>query len=87
MGSICYCRGISFAIGSIVGWLSGELVRGTGFGFLGDILIGIAGASIGALTFPMLHFDLGHGLIPWAIATVIGAVTLLVIVRLINWIG
>jgi len=65
--------------------LSGELARGTGFGLLGDILIGIAGASIGALTFPMLHLGLGYGLIPWAIAT-IGAASLLVIDRLIDWI-
>jgi uncharacterized membrane protein YeaQ/YmgE (transglycosylase-associated protein family) len=75
---------IAIVIGSIAGWLVGELVSETGFGFLGDILIGIVGASIAALTFPMLHLDLGHGLIPWAIATVAGAATLLLVACLIR---
>ena len=75
---------IAVVVGSIAGWLVGELVRETGFGFLGNILIGIVGASIAALTFPMLHLDLGHGLIPWAIATVVGAVTLLLVACLIK---
>ena len=73
---------IAVVIGSIAGWLVAELV--TGFGFLGGILIGSAGASIAALSFPMLHLDLGHGLIPWAIATVVGAVTLLLVACLIK---
>jgi uncharacterized membrane protein YeaQ/YmgE (transglycosylase-associated protein family) len=73
---------IAIVIGSIVGWLLGELV--SGFGFLGDILIGTAGASLAALTFPMLHLDIGHGLIPWAIATVVGAVTLVLVACLIK---
>ena len=72
---------IAVVIGSIAGWLVAELV--TGFG-LGGILIGSAGASIAALTFPMLHLDLGYGLIPWAIATVVGAVTLLLVACLIK---
>jgi uncharacterized membrane protein YeaQ/YmgE (transglycosylase-associated protein family) len=46
---------IAVVIGSIAGYLVGELVRETGFGFLGDILIGIVGASIAALTFPSRH--------------------------------
>jgi uncharacterized membrane protein YeaQ/YmgE (transglycosylase-associated protein family) len=75
---------IAIVIGSIAGWLVSELVRETGFGFLGDILIGTIGASLTALTFPMLHLDIGHGLIPWAIATVVGAVTLLIVACLIK---
>ena len=75
---------IAVIIGSIAGWLVGELMRQTGFGFLGDILIGSAGASIAALTFPMLRLDLGHGLVAWAVATAIGAVILLLIACLIK---
>jgi uncharacterized membrane protein YeaQ/YmgE (transglycosylase-associated protein family) len=75
---------IAVAIGSIAGWLVGELVRETGFGFLGDILIGIGGACIVALTFPMLHLDFGHGLVSWAVATAIGAVTLLLVACLLK---
>ena len=63
---------IAVVVGTIAGWLVGELVRETGFGFLGNILIGIVGASIAALTFPMLRL---HGLGSWAVATAIGAIT------------
>ena len=75
---------ISIVMGSIAGWLVGELVRETGFGFFGDVLIGIAGASIVALTFPMLRLDFGHGLVSRAVATEIGAVPFLLVACLIK---
>jgi uncharacterized membrane protein YeaQ/YmgE (transglycosylase-associated protein family) len=75
---------ISIVIGSIAGWLVGELVRETGFGFLGDILIGIAGAVIAALTFPMLHLDMEQRLTAWAVTIAIGAVTFLLVACLIK---
>ena len=37
---------IALLIGAIAGWLAGQLVQGTGFGLLGDILIGIVGALL-----------------------------------------
>jgi uncharacterized membrane protein YeaQ/YmgE (transglycosylase-associated protein family) len=38
-------------VGLVAGWLAGKIVRGTGFGIIGDILVGIAGAlvAIGAV--------------------------------------
>jgi len=55
--------------------LFGGLLRETGFGVLGNILIGIVGASITALT----GLGLIHRLDSWAVATAIGAVTLLLV--------
>ena len=45
---------IALIIGAVAGWLAGQLVEGTGFGLLGDILVGIVGAVIASLLFPSL---------------------------------
>ena len=41
-------------VGLVAGWLAGKIVRGTGFGIIGDILVGIAGALLASLLFPKL---------------------------------
>jgi uncharacterized membrane protein YeaQ/YmgE (transglycosylase-associated protein family) len=46
-------------VGLVAGWLAGQIVRGTGFGIIGDILVGIAGALIASLLFPKLGIRLG----------------------------
>jgi uncharacterized membrane protein YeaQ/YmgE (transglycosylase-associated protein family) len=69
-------------IGAIAGWLAGQIIQGTGFGLLGDIVIGIVGAFIASWLFPRLGFHLGSGIAAQIIAATIGAVLLLVIMRL-----
>jgi uncharacterized membrane protein YeaQ/YmgE (transglycosylase-associated protein family) len=71
-------------VGLVAGWLAGKIVRGTGFGVIGDILIGIAGALISSLLFPRLGIHLGTGLLSEIIYSAIGAVILLLIVRLLR---
>jgi uncharacterized membrane protein YeaQ/YmgE (transglycosylase-associated protein family) len=71
-------------VGLIAGWLAGKIVRGTGFGIIGDILVGIAGAFISSLLFPKLGFHLGSGLVSEIIYSAIGAIVLLLIVRLVR---
>ena len=50
-------------VGLIAGWLAGKVVRGAGFGIIGDIIIGIAGAFVSSYLFPRLGFHLGTGLV------------------------
>ena len=50
-------------VGLIAGWLAGKIVRGTGFGIIGDIIVGIAGALLASLLFPKLGIRLGSGLV------------------------
>jgi uncharacterized membrane protein YeaQ/YmgE (transglycosylase-associated protein family) len=69
-------------VGLIAGWLAGKIVRGTGFGIIGDILVGIAGALISSWLFPRLGIHLGAGLVSAIISSAIGAIVLLLIVRL-----
>jgi uncharacterized membrane protein YeaQ/YmgE (transglycosylase-associated protein family) len=71
-------------VGLIAGWLAGKVVRGTGYGLIGDLIVGIAGALVASLLFPRLGIHLGTGLISEIIYSAIGAVVLLLIVRLLR---
>ena len=71
-------------VGLVAGWLAGQIVRGTGFGILGDILVGILGALVASLLFPKLGIHLGTGLVSEIIYSAIGAVILLLVVRLVS---
>jgi len=71
-------------VGLVAGWLAGKVVRGTGFGIIGDILVGIAGALVASLLFPKLGIHLGTGLVSEIIYSAIGAIILLVVVRLVR---
>ena len=71
-------------VGLSAGWLAGQIVRGTGFGIIGDILVGVAGALVASLLFPKLGIRLGTGLVSEIIYSAIGAIVLLLIVRLLR---
>ena len=71
-------------VGLVAGWLAGKIVRGTGFGIIGDILVGIAGALIATFLFPRLGIHIGNGLLSEIIYSAIGAVILLLVVRLLR---
>jgi uncharacterized membrane protein YeaQ/YmgE (transglycosylase-associated protein family) len=70
--------------GAVAGWLAGKLVTGSGFGLTGNIVIGIAGAVIAHLILPRGGIAMGGGLLRAMLTATIGAVILLVIVRLIR---
>jgi uncharacterized membrane protein YeaQ/YmgE (transglycosylase-associated protein family) len=71
-------------VGLVAGWLAGKIVRGAGFGIIGDILIGIAGAFIASWLFPKLGISIGTGIVREIIYSAIGAIVLLLIVRLVR---
>jgi uncharacterized membrane protein YeaQ/YmgE (transglycosylase-associated protein family) len=71
-------------IGAIAGWLAGLLVRGSGFGLIVDIIVGMVGAFIGGWLSGVLHISLGGSWIGAIITAVTGAVILLFILRLIK---
>ena len=71
-------------VGLIAGWLAGQFVQGTGYGLIGDIAIGIVGAFIASWLFPKLGIALGAGMIRAILDATIGAVVLLVIIRLVR---
>ena len=71
-------------VGVIAGWLAGTLVKGGGFGLVGDLVLGIIGALLGGFLFSTLGVSAGGGLIGSIIVATIGAVVLLFAVRLIK---
>jgi uncharacterized membrane protein YeaQ/YmgE (transglycosylase-associated protein family) len=71
-------------VGAIAGWLAGLIVKGGGFGLLGNIVIGIIGAVVAGWLLPTLGVHLGAGIIGAIIDSVIGAVVVLVIISLIK---
>ncbi|HEY2583821.1 MAG TPA: GlsB/YeaQ/YmgE family stress response membrane protein [Mucilaginibacter sp.] len=71
-------------LGAIAGWLAGLLFKGTGFGLLGDIVIGIIGGVIGGwIAEDLLHITLG-GVIGDLIVAVAGALVLLWVISLLK---
>ena len=72
-------------VGAIAGWLAGMVVKGGGYGLVGDIIVGIIGGFIAGWLLPIIHFPLiGGPIIGAIIDAFIGAVILLVILRLIG---
>ena len=75
---------IILIVGAVAGWLAGQIVRGMGFGLIGNIVVGIVGAFIAGWLLPRIGIVIGGGMIGSIINATIGAVVLLVILGLIR---
>ena len=71
-------------VGAIAGWLAGLIVSGFGFGRIGNMVIGIIGAFIAGVLFPYLGVSIGSGILAAIIHSTIGAVILLVLIRIVK---
>jgi uncharacterized membrane protein YeaQ/YmgE (transglycosylase-associated protein family) len=71
-------------VGIVAGWLAGRVMEGGGFGLVGDLLVGLVGAFIGDWLLPRLGIHLGVGVVALIINAFIGAVVLLLILRLLS---
>lgn len=67
-------------IGIVAGWLAGQIMKGGGFGVLGDLVVGVIGAILGGWVFGLLGVQAG-GLIGALITATVGAILLIVILR------
>jgi uncharacterized membrane protein YeaQ/YmgE (transglycosylase-associated protein family) len=70
-------------IGLVAGWLAGVLVKGGGFGILGDIVVGVLGAVIGGFLFGAVGLG-GRGMLGEILVATIGAILLIFVLRLIK---
>ena len=73
----------SVIIDGLAGWIAGKIMNGEGYGLIVDILLGIAGGWVGRWLFGILGLHFG-GTIGSIITSVVGAVTLIYVVRLIK---
>jgi uncharacterized membrane protein YeaQ/YmgE (transglycosylase-associated protein family) len=75
-------------VGIVAGWLAGKVVEGGGFGLIWDLVVGLIGAFIGDWLLPRLGIHLGTGIVALVINAFVGAVVLLLILRLVSgWRG
>ena len=73
----------SVILGIVAGWLAGKIMKGSGFGLLGDLVVGVLGALIGSWAFGLFGLT-AYGLIGSLVTAVVGAMLLLFLVRLIK---
>lgn len=71
-------------IGAVSGWLAGVIVKGYGFGLVGNIVVGILGAFVGGWLFGAFGISSGTGIIGSVFGATVGAVVLLFVIRLLR---
>lgn len=71
-------------VGLIAGWLAGQVMKGGGYGVIGDMIVGVIGAIFGGWLFGRLGIGVGYGLIGSIIVAFIGAIILIALLRLIK---
>ena len=71
-------------VGLIAGWLAGKLVKGGGYGIVGDIVVGVLGALVGGFLFEALGVSTEGGFIGTIVMATFGAVVLIVALRMIK---
>ena len=75
---------IWLALGAVAGFIAGQIMKGRGFGVLGNIIVGILGAFLGGFIFNQLGMSAGGGILGSIITAVVGAVVLLFIAGLVK---
>lgn len=69
-------------IGLVAGWLAGTILKGGGFGLIGDVVVGVIGALLGGFLFGLLGIYAG-GLLGALLMATVGAIVLLLVIRLV----
>ena len=75
---------IIVVVGLVAGWLAGQVMRGAGYGLIGDLIVGLLGALIGDWLLPRLNIHIGVGIVALIINAFIGAIVLLLFLRLVG---
>jgi uncharacterized membrane protein YeaQ/YmgE (transglycosylase-associated protein family) len=70
-------------VGVVAGFLAGKIMKGSGFGLVGDLVVGVVGSFIGAWLFGVLGVSAG-GILGLLVAAIVGALLLLFLVRLVK---
>lgn len=71
-------------VGLVAGWLAGVVMKGGGFGMIGDIVVGILGALLGGWLFTEMGMPVGGGLVGAILVALVGAIILIFLLRLIK---
>ena len=71
-------------IGAVAGWLAGQIMKGAGFGMVGNIVVGVLGAVLGGWLFGLIGIYASSKLVARLVVALVGAVVLLFIVGLVS---
>ena len=71
-------------IGAVAGWLAGLIVKGYGFGLVGNIVVGIVGAVVGGWLLPQLGLFPGGNITGQIISATAGAIVLLILISFVR---
>lgn len=71
-------------VGLIAGWLAGQVIKGYGFGLVGNIVVGVVGAFVGGFLFRSFGVATGYGMVGAVVTAFIGAVVLLGIIKMVR---
>ncbi len=71
-------------VGLVAGWATGKIMKGSGYGVLTDILLGIAGAIVGSRLLGLFGIYSSDGIIPNILIAIVGAVILVALVRMLR---
>jgi uncharacterized membrane protein YeaQ/YmgE (transglycosylase-associated protein family) len=71
-------------VGLVAGWATGKIMKGSGYGILMDIVLGIAGAIVGGGIIRFFGFYTSGGLMPAILVAILGAVVLVALVRMLK---
>ncbi len=70
-------------VGLVAGWLAGKLTKGSGFGVIGDVVLGVVGAFVGGLLFRLIGFS-AHSTLASIIVATVGAMLLVFLAQAIR---
>jgi uncharacterized membrane protein YeaQ/YmgE (transglycosylase-associated protein family) len=71
-------------VGIVAGWLAGKIMKGKGFGLIGDLIVGVIGSFLGGWLFNLFGVSVGSGFFGALITALVGAIALLFVLRLIK---
>ena len=75
---------VALIIGAVAGWIASLVVKGGGFGLVGEIVVGVVGALVAGWLFPKLGISLGEGIVGAIISAAIGAIIILVLIKILK---
>ncbi|MFO1185773.1 MAG: GlsB/YeaQ/YmgE family stress response membrane protein [Bauldia sp.] len=71
-------------VGVLAGWIAGQVIRGGGFGLIGDLIVGVVGALLGGWLLPRVGIHIDPAIAVLIITATIGAIVLLLLLRLVR---
>lgn len=71
-------------VGLVAGWAAGKIMKGSGYGLVMDLVLGVVGAIVGTWIMRLLGFYTTGGLIPNILVAILGAVVVVALVRMLK---